>query len=93
MSLLAHGVGSRTDLPLPLGLALYGAGAAILISFAVLLLFWRKPALGGPESGRPLPAGVQRAVDSEVVRGVLQALALAVCGFVTAVALAGPRRA
>ena len=57
MNLLAHGVGSRTDLPIPLGLALYGAGAAILISFAVLLLFWRTPRLGGPSSGRPLPAG------------------------------------
>lgn len=30
MTTLAHGVGSRTDLPIPLGLALYGAGAAIL---------------------------------------------------------------
>ena len=38
MSVLAHGVGSRTDLPIPLGLALYGAGAAILLSFALLLL-------------------------------------------------------
>ena len=58
MTLLAHGVGSRTDLPIPLGLALYGAGAAILISFAVLLLFWRTPRLGGTSSGRPLPGGV-----------------------------------
>ena len=47
MNALAHGVGSRTDLPIPLGLALYGAGAAILLGFVVLLLFWRTPRLGG----------------------------------------------
>ena len=50
---LAHGVGSRTDLPIPIGFALYGAGAAILVSFAVLLLFWRSPRLGGPGAATP----------------------------------------
>jgi hypothetical protein len=90
MTLLAHGVGSRTDLPIPLGLALYGAGAAILISFAVLLLFWRTPRLGGTSSGRPLPAGVQRLIDSSAFRRVLQALVLAVAVLVVAVALVGP---
>ena len=58
---LAHGVGSRTDLPIPLGLALYGAGAAILISFAILLLFWRTPAarrrVVGSSAARRRPAG------------------------------------
>ena len=88
MTLLAHGVGSRTDLPIPLGLALYGAGAAILISFAALLLFWRTPKLGGPDSGKPLPLAVQRVVDSTAVRSVLQAVALALLVLVVAAALA-----
>ncbi|MFD2093565.1 hypothetical protein [Blastococcus deserti] len=87
---LAHGVGSRTDLPIPLGLALYGAGAAILISFAVLLLFWRTPRLGGADSGRPLPAGLQRAVDSSAVRTALQVIALGLSALVVAGALTGP---
>ncbi|MCA0144256.1 hypothetical protein [Blastococcus sp. LR1] len=90
MNLLAHGVGSRTDLPIPLGLALYGAGAAILISFAALLLFWRAPKLGGPGSGRPLPESVQRVADSPAVRRILQALALALSLVVLAAAAAGP---
>ena len=90
MNVLAHGVGSRTDLPIPLGLALYGAGAAILLSFAVLLLFWRTPRLDRPSSGLPLPAGLQRLVDSGAVRRCLQAVALAVAVFVTVVAVAGP---
>ncbi|CCG02058.1 hypothetical protein [Blastococcus saxobsidens] len=90
MTLLAHGVGSRTDLPIPLGLTLYGAGAAILISFAALLLFWRTPRLGGPSSGRPLPAGAQRVLDGPVLRRSLQAVALALSVLLVAAALAGP---
>ncbi|GAA3179981.1 hypothetical protein GCM10010531_37530 [Blastococcus jejuensis] len=90
MTAVAHGVGSRTDLPIPLGLALYGAGAAILFGFAVLLLFWRTPKIGGPDSGRPLPAGVQRVLDSPVTRRGLQAVALALAVLVVVVAFAGP---
>ncbi|MDT0278150.1 hypothetical protein [Blastococcus goldschmidtiae] len=90
MTLLAHGVGSRTDLPIPLGLALYGAGAAILISFAALLLFWRTPKLGGPDAGRPLPQAVQRIADSGAVRRALQGVALALSVLVVAATIGGP---
>jgi hypothetical protein len=90
VTVLAHGVGSRTDLPIPLGLALYGAGAAILLSFAVLLLFWRTPKLGGASAGRPVPVRLQRAVDSPLVRRVGQGVTLAVAVLVAAVAMAGP---
>ncbi len=90
MTLLAHGVGSRTDLPIPLGLAIYGAGAAILLSFAILLTFWRKPKIGDASSGRPLPAGVQALVDSPRFRLAVQAVALALAAFVVVVAFAGP---
>jgi hypothetical protein len=90
VTVLAHGVGSRTDLPLPLGLALYGAGAAILVSFAVLLLFWRRPKLGDATSGHPLPPWVQRAAGSAVLRRCLQGVALAVAVLVLVVALTGP---
>ena len=90
MDLLAHGVGSRTDLPLPIGLALYGAAAAILLSFAVLLLFWRRPKLDRPASGRPLPAALQRVLDGPAGRRGLQAVALVVAVLVTVVALTGP---
>ncbi len=90
MDVLAHGVGSRTDLPIPIGFALYGAGAAILASFAVLLLFWRRPHLGGADSGRPLPAGLQRLLDSAGLRRGLQAGALLVAALVVAATLAGP---
>lgn len=39
----AHGVGGRSDLPVPLWLATYGAVAALLASFAVLGVAWRSP--------------------------------------------------
>jgi hypothetical protein len=90
VSLQAHGIGSRTDLPIPIGFALYGAGAAILIGFVVLLLFWRAPRLGGSSAGRPLPDVVQRTVESAPFRRGTQALALAGAVLLTAVALTGP---
>jgi hypothetical protein len=36
---LAHGFEGRVDLPVPLWLYLYGAGAAVLLSFVVVGLF------------------------------------------------------
>ena len=90
MTVLAHGVGTRTDLPIPIGLALFGAGAAILLTFSILLLFWRTPRLGGAGSGRPLPAVVQRAANSSALRRTLQAVTLAATVFVVTAGLAGP---
>lgn len=90
MRLLAHGVGTRTDLPIPIGLALFGAGAAILITFSVLLLFWRTPRLGGAASGRPLPRNVQDVANSSVLRRAAQSVALLAFAFVVVVAFAGP---
>ena len=90
MTILAHGVGQRTDLPIPLGLAFYGAGMAILAGFAILLLFWPRPRLGGGGSGWPLPDGVQRLADSAALRRSLQAMALAAAAVVLAAAVGGP---
>ncbi|ONI80649.1 hypothetical protein ALI22I_46165 [Saccharothrix sp. ALI-22-I] len=43
MTVLAHGVGARHDLPLPLDLVLQGAAVALLASFLALGLLWAKP--------------------------------------------------
>ena len=90
MRVLAHGVGSRADLPVPLTLALYGAGLAMLVSFLALVLLWRSPRLRGDAAGRPLPGVVQAVVDSQVTKGVLRALVLLLTLVVVAVALVGP---
>lgn len=90
MIVLAHGVGGRTDLPVPLSLALYGAGLAVLFSFLGLVLLWRKPRLSGEAGGRPLPQLLCSLVDSRLTRGVLQAIVLGLTLLVVAVALVGP---
>ena len=90
MIVLAHGVGSRADLPVPLTLALYGAGLAVLVSFLALVLLWRSAKLRGNAAGRPLPAFVQPVVDAPVLRWALRAVVLALTLVVVAVALVGP---
>jgi hypothetical protein len=89
-AVLAHGVGTRADLPIPLSLALVGGAAAVLVSFAALGLLWPRSRLRGDAAGRPLPAAVQAVVDNGVVRLVLRLLVLAVTLLVVAVALTGP---
>lgn len=87
---LAHGVGSRTDLPVPLYLALYGAGMAIVVSFLALNLLWRTSKLQGEQAGRPLPGAVQRLVSSPLLTWAARAVVLAATLLVVAVALVGP---
>ena len=60
----AHGLGARTDLPLPLWMFAYGAAAALLISFAGLAVFWRTSRLEGGVPGRVLlePGALTRGV-------------------------------
>lgn len=58
--LLAHGIGGRSDLPVPTWLAAYGAGAAVAVSFAALLVLWPRPRLAAAAAGAALPGAVQR---------------------------------
>ncbi len=73
----AHGIGARADLPVPLWLAVYGAAAAVLISFFVLAAFWTEPKFTGGAAGRPLPPRVQRGCDSAAARVGLRGVGLA----------------
>ncbi len=88
--LLAHGVGSRQDLPLPFGYALTGALLALAISFGVLALRWRSSRLSGAASGRSLGGNLGEFVDSVELRWTLRVLGLALTAFVGWAALAGP---
>lgn len=87
--MLAHGVGSRADLPVPTSYVTVGAAVALIASFAALGALWRSPRLRGDLAGRPLPPALARALDSQVVTGVLRALVLAVSLVVVAAALFG----
>ena len=90
MTVLAHGVGSRADLPVPLELALYAAGLTVAVSFLALVVLWRRPRLVGDVGGRPLPRLVQTVVDGPVLRPVLRGLVLVATLVVLAAALFGP---
>ena len=83
-AVIAHGVGSRQDLPLPFAVAVTGAGAALVVSFAALALLWPAPRLTGATAGRPVPARVAAGLDSRTTRVVLRVFG----GIVTAYVLA-----
>ena len=86
---LAHGIGTSHDLPIPARYALIGAAVALTVSFAVLGFAWRTPRFDGPRSGRPLPRWLAAAIDSAVTRTVLRSLGLAFTAYVVMAALLG----
>lgn len=67
--ILAHGIGGRSDLPVPLSVLIVGAAAVLVISFLALGLLWPQPRLqdGPRHEGRAIRAPV---------RGVLSTLGL-----------------
>ena len=89
-TILAHGVGGRGDLPVPFAMALVGAAAALVVSFAVLAWSWRTPHFEDRETGRPLPPGLTRFVDSPAFRLTLRLLGLVAAAYVLVPALFGP---
>ncbi len=84
--LLAHGIGGRSDLPLPAWLFAYGAGFAVLISFVALGILWPKPRLAAAATGRPLP---HVPAAGRVVEVVLRAAGLFVYGVILVACLWG----
>jgi hypothetical protein len=89
-TVLAHGVGTRADLPIPASLAIIGGGVAVLVSFVALGALWPEARLRGGKAGRPLPAVVARAVDSRAMTVLLRVVALALWLLVLAAAFFGP---
>jgi hypothetical protein len=80
IGLLAHGVGSRSDLPLPVWLFAYGAGFALVISFVALRVLWPRPRFAAAAAGRDLPSALQ--LVRPVVDVVLRVVGLALFGVV-----------
>ncbi|MEJ7743310.1 MAG: hypothetical protein WKF73_12650 [Nocardioidaceae bacterium] len=67
--LLAHGVGGRSDLPIPAGYACAAAAAALVVSFAVLTLAWRSSKFSGNAADGRWPEAAAAVVDSRVDSG------------------------
>ncbi|MGH3919924.1 MAG: hypothetical protein ACRDSG_12960 [Pseudonocardiaceae bacterium] len=87
---LAHGIGGRQDLPLPLDLLVQGAVLALLASFFGLGVLWRSPRLRAGAAGRAVPLPIQRLVDSTGLRWLLRMLGLAGTAYVVATAVLVP---
>ncbi|GAA4587676.1 hypothetical protein BJY16_008301 [Actinoplanes octamycinicus] len=81
MTALAHGVGSSSDLPLPLDLVLQAGAATVVVSFLISALWWRKPRLAG---------GVPRTARTAGWLPVLRWLVLALTVYLVGNALLGP---
>jgi hypothetical protein len=91
VTVLAHGVGGSTDLPLPLEYALIGGVWALIVTFAVVGVAWRTPRFDPAKPGCALPQWVTTAVDSPIVRGIAAAAALGFTVWVAIAAIWGPR--
>jgi hypothetical protein len=85
----AHGLGGRLDLPVPVWLFVYGAAAAVVISFVALSALWKEPRLEDGAPGRILPGFLQRVMTGPVPDVVVRALSSAVFVLVLAAAIAG----
>ncbi|WP_203567037.1 hypothetical protein [Aestuariimicrobium ganziense] len=70
-----HGVGSRSDLPLPFALVVFGAALVVVLTFVLVLRSWGRARWTEPR-GRALP-GLTRLVDHPVTRWALRLLVLA----------------
>lgn len=87
---LAHGIGGRQDLPIPLSAALLGAVVALLATFVVLGFAWRRSRFRGGAAGRPLPAPLARLLDATWFRWALRGFGLVAAAWLVVVLVAGP---
>ena len=88
-AVLAHGVPTAQPLPIPLSFAVTGAALALAVSFVILGLTWRRSRFRGDDSGRPLPQGLTRLVDSPATRWALRIVVLAFTLYVALAAWMG----
>lgn len=66
----AHGLGGRSDLPIPEWLFAWAAAVVLVVSFIGLAVLWREPKLEGPGRFRPLPWWLGMAIVNPVTEFV-----------------------
>ena len=89
VALPMHGVGGRSDLPIPFTLAVAAGAFALLASFVALAFLWPQPRLGRPGAGRPVRPGVAKVFDSHLTHWIVRLLGMAVTGYVLVAAIFG----
>ncbi|GAA1547334.1 hypothetical protein [Nocardioides humi] len=86
----AHGIGGQADLPISLELAVSGAVAALVVSFTVLVVAWRRPRYdAGRFAGRPAPAFLDTVTGSTAFRVALRVLGMVIALYTVFVAVLG----
>ena len=90
-TILAHGLGGSSDLPVPYAFSVIGAAWALTFTFALVAFAWKRPRFDPDKPAHPLPAAVTAFVDSRITRGVAAATALAFTGWVLLGGLWGPQ--
>ena len=86
---LAHGIGGAKDLPISPELAIAGATAALVVSFTVLAVAWRKPRYDAATSGRPAPSWLAAVVDSTGWRALWRTVGMLLALFTAMAAVFG----
>ena len=87
----AHGpLVGRRDLPVPLWLFVFGAAAALIISFVALSALWTEPRFEGRALPRAKPSWIQSVLTNRPLEWVIR---LAMLVFFLVVAMASARRA
>ena len=84
-----HGLGGAKDLPIPLGLAVAGGIASLVVSFCVLALAWRTPRYQQP-GGRPAPRWLAGIVDDPRFQWTVRIVGLLFFGYLTWALIWGP---
>jgi hypothetical protein len=90
-SVIAHGLGGSSDLPVPYAFSVIGAAWALTFTFALVAFAWRRPRFDPLTPVRPLPAGVTTLVDSRVTRSIAAVATLAFAGWTLLAGLCGPQ--
>lgn len=85
---LAHGVGVRGDLPLPLWVVSYGAAGVLVVTFGLLLRAWPRARLEPPREGVSGPAWTAPALAG--LEGLARPVGAGILGVVIAAGLVGP---
>jgi hypothetical protein len=90
-TVLAHGLGGSSDLPVPYAFSVIGAAWALTFTFALVAFAWRRPRFDPLTPVRPLPAAVTTLVDSRVTRGIAAVATLVFAGWTLLAGLGGPQ--
>ncbi len=88
MTLIAHGLVSRSDLPIPEWLFGWAAAMVLVVSFVALAVLWPEPRLQ-EERWRPLPRGIGRLIAGRPVQILCGAIGVFLLGVVVYSGLRG----